>query len=126
VDLPVKRTGPDPSTRPLPHVLSDVTFLRGLEFAQLERLADAAEIEDWQPGEVIVREGETASDFFVLLMGRARTAIEGRQVSELLPGDAFGEIALIHGVPRTATVTAAEATRTCRVPAEAVSALTSS
>lgn len=125
-DLAVQRTGPDPSTWPLPRVLRGVTFLREFEFAQLERLADAAAIEDWEPGEVIVREGETAQEFFVLLSGRARAAINGRQVSELLPGDAFGEIALIHGVPRTATVTAAETTRTCRLPAEAVSALTSS
>ena len=125
-DLPVQRTGPDPGVRPLPHVLREVTFLSDLDFEQLERLADVAEIEYWKPGEVIVREGETAREFFVLLSGRASTAIEGREVSELHPGDAFGEIALIHGVPRTATVTAAEATRTARVPAEAVSALTAS
>jgi CRP-like cAMP-binding protein len=118
-----QRAGLDPSARPLPHVLRGVTFLRELESAQLERLADAAEIEDWRPGDVIVREGEAASDFFVLLSGRARAAIDGRQVSELLPGDAFGEIALIHQVPRTATVTAAEESRTCRVTAEVLSAL---
>lgn len=125
-ELPAQRSAPEPTERPLPHVLRDVTFLGEFDLEQLERLADAAEIQDWTPGQVIVRAGETAHEFFVLLSGRARAAIDGREVSELLPGDAFGEIALIHGVLRTATVTAAEATRTCRVPAEAVSALAAS
>jgi CRP-like cAMP-binding protein len=117
---PVQRTGPDPRTRPLPEVLGAVTFLRALGSNELERLADAATIEDWQPGDAIIREGEAATAFFVLLSGRARATINGRQVNELWPGDCFGEIAILHQVPRTATVAAAEATRTCRVPAEAL------
>jgi CRP-like cAMP-binding protein len=39
-------------------------------------------------------------------------------VSSLLPGDSFGEIAVLHGVARTATITAVESLRTCQVPAE--------
>jgi CRP-like cAMP-binding protein len=116
----VQRTGPDPGTRPLPEVLGAVTFLRALASNQLERLADAATIEDWQPGTAIIKEGETATAFFVLLSGRAHATIKHRQVNELWPGDCFGEIAIIHRVPRTATVTAAEPARTCRVPASAV------
>lgn len=119
----VRQTGPDPRTRSLTQVLADVTFLGELSSEELARVADAATVEDWEAGAVIVREGETATAFFVLLSGRVRTTIRGRQVSELLPGDWFGEIAVLHGVPRTATVAAAETTRTCRVPAEALSGL---
>lgn len=119
----VERVGPDPSTRLLPEVLGEVTFLRELDSGELERLADAATIEDWEPGAVIIREGDDATAFFVLLSGGLQTTIEGRAVSELLPGDAFGEIALLHGVQRTATVTASQPSRTCRVPAESVAAL---
>lgn len=116
----VQRAGPDPSARPLREVLGDVTFLQELSPEELARVAETATIEDWKPGAVITREGETATVFFVLLSGRASTTIEGRHVSELLPGDAFGEIGVLHGVKRTATIVAAEASSTCRVRAEAV------
>ena len=118
--LRVERIGPDPSTRPLTEVLGDVTFMRTLGANERERLAAAATIEEWEPGSVIVREGEAAAALYVVLSGRARTLIDGRQVSELLPGDSFGEIAILHGVPRTATVAAAEITRTCRISAESL------
>ncbi len=117
------RPGPDPMTRPLADVLGDVTFLRELDPGSLGQLAGGASIDDWRAGEVIIREGDAAIAFFVVLSGLAHTTIEGRKVSELLPGDCFGEISLLHGVPRTATVTAAEQTRTCRVSAEAVSGI---
>ncbi len=58
---------------------------------------------------------------FVILSGRARTTVNGEHVGDLLPGDAFGEIAVIHRVPRTATVAAAEPLRTCRLPVDALS-----
>jgi CRP-like cAMP-binding protein len=118
--LRVERGGPDPSTRPLAEVLSELTLLRELDSDDLDRLAGAAMIEDWEPGAVIVREGEPATALFVLLSGRAQAMIDGRKVGELWPGDGFGEIAILHRVPRTATVLATEATRTCRIPAETV------
>jgi len=118
--LRVERGGRDPGTRPLAQVLSDVTFLHELDSDDLDRLAKAAVIEDWDPGAVIVREGEPANALFVLLSGSAQATKKGRKVGELWPGDGFGEIAILHRVPRTATVVAAEATRTCRIPAEIV------
>ncbi|HXY46158.1 MAG TPA: cyclic nucleotide-binding domain-containing protein [Acidimicrobiales bacterium] len=54
----------------------------------------------------MIRQGDEGDRFFVVLGGRARVSVSGRDVSELLPGDQFGEIALLHGVPRLASVTA--------------------
>jgi CRP-like cAMP-binding protein len=68
----------------------------------------------------VIREGDSGAHMFVILAGRARTLINGEHVRDLLPGDAFGEIAIIHRVPRTATVAAAEPLRTCRLPAHAL------
>jgi len=57
-------------------------------------------------GTEVVREGEPGDDFYVLLEGEAAVAIKGVLVRALVSGDWFGEIALLHSVPRTATVTA--------------------
>lgn len=63
------------------------------------------------PGAIIVREGDAAEHFFVLIEGQAevftgRDPAAGRRLATLGPGDFFGEIGLLRRVPRTATVRA--------------------
>src|SRR6266496_738576 len=55
---------------------------------------------------VIAREGEYGIGLFLILEGKCRVTIGGKEKAILGPGDFFGEIALIDGGPRTATVTA--------------------
>ena len=57
-------------------------------------------------GTVIAREGEPGVGLFILLAGTAEVSIGGRKKATLGPGEFFGEIALLDGGPRTATVTA--------------------
>ena len=57
-------------------------------------------------GHVLVSEGERGFEFFVIVDGRAEVSRAGRTVSELGPGDFFGELALLVDGPRNATVTA--------------------
>ena len=57
-------------------------------------------------GTVIAREGEPGVGLFIILDGTADVSIGGRKKATLGPGDFFGEIALLDGGPRTATVTA--------------------
>lgn len=57
-------------------------------------------------GTVIAREGEPGVGLFVILRGTADVSIGGKKKATLAPGEFFGEIALLDGGPRTATVTA--------------------
>ena len=68
----------------------------------------------YRAGEAIIRQGEAAEAFFILVAGEAvvtRRDPSGRDqvVARLDPGDYFGEVGLLHGTPRNATVSAAGA-----------------
>ncbi|HET9201309.1 MAG TPA: cyclic nucleotide-binding domain-containing protein [Dehalococcoidia bacterium] len=74
---------------------------------QLEHVAAIADEVDVPKGTVLAKQGERGLDFFVIEDGKARVVADGQQMAELGPGDFFGEISLIDGGPRTATVEAA-------------------
>jgi CRP/FNR family transcriptional regulator, cyclic AMP receptor protein len=57
-------------------------------------------------GTVIAREGDPGVGLFVIVDGEAKVTIGGKLKTKLGPGEFFGEIALLDGGPRTATVTA--------------------
>ena len=61
-------------------------------------------------GSVIIHEGEEGDRFYVVESGAVEATHAGAVLSVAGPGEPFGEIALLHGVPRTATVTATEDT----------------
>jgi CRP-like cAMP-binding protein len=66
----------------------------------------------YQPGQTIIRQGEAADEFFVLVEGEAEVARSDASgietvVGRLSPGEYFGEMGLLHGSPRNATVRAA-------------------
>lgn len=88
----------------LDHALASVTLFEGLSKRQLKRLAASAEVVDYMAGASVVREGEDGESFFVVLSGQAKVTVKGRTVNRSLPGDHFGEISLLDGGPRTASV----------------------
>ena len=65
---------------------------------------------NYQPGEIIIREGETSRDLFLLTDGVAqvskKTASKSILLSEIQPPQVFGELAFYTGLPRMATVRA--------------------
>jgi len=72
----------------------------------LRMVANHAERANASPGQVLVQQGQRGRELFVVVEGTARVTRNGRKVGTLGPGDAFGEIALLDGGERNATVTA--------------------
>lgn len=58
------------------------------------------------PGATVIREGEQGKGFFVITDGRARVTLDESELATLGSGSYFGEMAVIDGGPRTATITA--------------------
>ena len=89
------------------HELSRIGLLSGLPGEQLSVLASRLEREEVAPGQTVVREGEPGERFYVVLSGMLSVSQEGIGERRVLrPGDAFGEVALAMGIPRTASVRA--------------------
>ncbi len=85
-------------------LLAPVPLFEGLSKRQLKKVADVAEAVDYMAGHSIVKEGDIGDSFFVVLVGQAKVTVKGRTVNRSLPGDHFGEISLLDGGPRTASV----------------------
>jgi CRP-like cAMP-binding protein len=87
--------------------LAQVPLFAGMPPRFLKRLADKMDEQRFMEGATIVREGEPGDIFYVLVEGEAKVKdANGRTLSRLIPGDFFGEISLMDGGPRTATVVA--------------------
>ena len=107
---------------PRVRVLSGVPVFEAAPVSALELVARSLSEERFEAGEVLIREGETAEDFFVLREGTVAVSSRGEggthtaTLGELAEGDHFGEIGLIEAIPRTATVTASTSGKLFRIP----------
>ncbi|HET7684798.1 MAG TPA: cyclic nucleotide-binding domain-containing protein [Candidatus Limnocylindria bacterium] len=93
--------------------LSSVPLFAGLDTRSLKRLAEQAKRRTYAAGDPIIRQDAPASALYVITKGRVRVhegGDEGATLTELIPGEFFGELALIEDRPRTASVTAVEET----------------
>jgi CRP-like cAMP-binding protein len=85
--------------------LRAVPLFSGMTETSIEAVSRVVEPTDFADGEAIVRQGEAGDIFVVILEGRARVDQGGTSLRELKDGDFLGEISLIDGRARTATVT---------------------
>lgn len=88
-------------------LLHRVHLFAELEQKELEQIARLLKIRTFSDGETVIMEGSGGAAFFLIDSGHATVSIRGVDVATLGPGDYFGEVALIDGGTRTATVTAA-------------------
>lgn len=92
-------------------LLHSVPLFAGLDRRHLERLGMLTEEVDVPAGKVLIRQGENGDDLMLIVSGEVGVERDGARLNQLGPGDFFGEIALLAGGPRTATVTAEAPTR---------------
>jgi CRP-like cAMP-binding protein len=77
-----------------------------LDESELQLLADSMWERTFLAGEVVTTEGEQPDGFFVVESGEADVTVQGQPSATVMAGDHFGEIALLMGSGRTATITA--------------------
>jgi len=100
--------------RALPKIEERLTgILPGLSSRELKQIVSEVKPATYLPGALIIREGDTAEEFFIILEGDVEVVKdlhlpqeERIVVSRLGPGDYFGEIGLLRGIKRTASVRA--------------------
>jgi CRP/FNR family cyclic AMP-dependent transcriptional regulator len=104
------------SERDWADVLAALPLFSKMGRRQVRRVAKLASVRDYEPGANIVQVGESGNSFYVLLEGRAIVAGKARV---LRPGDFFGEMALLDGGQRSATIAAETPVRAIRLPRRA-------
>jgi len=86
--------------------LTRMAVLEGCPPAELEQIAIRAHVMLFDSGEVIVPEGEEGLGFYFITEGRVRVLRNGEEIGTLGAGDFFGEVSLLEGTVRNATVIA--------------------
>jgi CRP/FNR family transcriptional regulator, cyclic AMP receptor protein len=92
--------------------LREVPLFRGLEEKELRRIAAAGKEVDFEAGRVVAEQDGGAAGFHLILDGEVSVVVNGHERARLRRGQYFGEMSLIDGEPRSATVKAEAPTTT--------------
>ena len=85
-------------------MLAGVPLFAGLPTKHLKRIRDLAEPANYMAGASLVKEGTEGDAFYVIIEGLAKVMVGKRAINQLMPGDYFGEISLLDGGVRSASV----------------------
>jgi CRP/FNR family cyclic AMP-dependent transcriptional regulator len=100
----------------LVNILKTIPLFAGCTQTDLKRIAAIVKEVEFDAGQTICREGETGVGLHVVVEGETRVQIGGRTRRKIASGAFFGEIALLDGGPRSATVVAETPVRTLSIP----------
>jgi CRP/FNR family transcriptional regulator, cyclic AMP receptor protein len=100
-------------------MISHVPLFATCSKTELRKIASLADEIDLPAGTRLTKEGASGKEFVVIVKGRADVVRRGKKLRSLGNGDFLGEIALVTGTPRTATVTTTEPTRALVIAAPA-------
>ena len=87
-------------------ILKSVPLFAGLDDRELEQIASTMRERKFAAGDTVTEEGAGGAGFFVVESGEAEVSVDGQARGAIKAGDYFGEIALLTGSDRTATITA--------------------
>jgi CRP-like cAMP-binding protein len=107
----MKARGATSGSSALAEELGRVDLFADLPKKQRQVIADLCREQRFAPGDVLVTQGDESGRFFLIAEGIVDVVIGTRTVNSLGPGQFFGEIALIDGEPRTASIVATTAVR---------------
>jgi serine/threonine protein kinase len=88
------------------HRIENLRFFKDFPDSDLWELINSAEWIRLPQDEEIVQEGQADTSFYVLVTGEVAVRKNDREIVRLYPGDCFGEMGLLSGRPRTATIAA--------------------
>ena len=92
-------------------LLGGCPLFSGVGRADLAAIGERALEVDFPDDHVIARQGEIGTGLFVVVTGAVRVVRDGEELARLGPGDFFGEMSVIDGLPRVAGVVTTEPTR---------------
>lgn len=86
--------------------LRKVPLFADLDKKELEKIAQVMRERRFAAGDTVTKEGASGVGFFIIEDGTADVTVAGAPVGSIGPGDYFGEVALLTGSARTATIIA--------------------
>ena len=97
-------------------VIAAVPLFESLPRRHIRKVAGLTSTVEFDAGDTVIQEGEPGDAFYVTVSGQAKVVTGGKTLHRLIPGDHFGEISLLDGRPRSASVVAETPLSLLRLP----------